>query len=75
MTRTGTPSCHFLTSSAVYRASSMNQNATSMPTRSLRISSISLARQFSKEGSQRMSAAPAVRAVEPGGEDEDQNQE
>jgi hypothetical protein len=46
-TRTGTPDCHRLINSFVYRGSSMNQNAASIPAVSFRMRLSSIARQSS----------------------------
>src|SRR4051812_42646295 len=58
-TRTGTPALQRLTMADEYRASSMNQNATSRPTCSLLIRVSSGVRQSSKAGSHRRSVAAA----------------
>jgi hypothetical protein len=59
ITRTGTPAWNRAINSVVYRASSMNQKATSIPTFSLRIRLINVVRQFSLAGSQMSSSAHA----------------
>src|SRR3954464_15755696 len=59
ITRTGIPACHALTSAFEYRASSMNQKLTSMPTRSAAIRLSTRVRQLSADASHRYGAACA----------------